>query len=695
MTTAPDANAVVHCRRRRTDHRRTEPDRGGGAATNASPRLRNLLLAVGAAITVVAVVVVAADPFGGPQPSPSASRSPAPATPPPAPPPPDGLTFRDFGVDLAAVGAPTAGRTQSKLWFAHGAWWAGMVAPATNQMRIFRLDPDRQVWADTGTLVDERPSADADFLLTDEHLYAVSAGRRPSSSNEVRLMRFTHDADAGRFVVDANFPVSIVPSGVNATSIAQDSTGTLWIAYTIDGQVWLRHTTGQDAHWSGPLPVPAAEATVDATDVATLVAFGPGRLGLAWTNQIRRSVYFSSHDDGSPAETWSPAETIVDGVGTDDHLSVKPYPLADGSTTGVAAAVRTAIDQSGGATSLDPLVLLAMRDPSGTWATHLVGQVRDRHTRPVVMIDEAAREVYVAATAPGNGGAIYYKRADLDRIVFDTGLGTPLVRSADDLAIDDATTTKQSLTAGSGLLVLAADRLTGRYLHGLVDLGGGLPAADPADPARPSVPDPPAPGHVTTYLDDDFEPWPVNTAQGIGWALRAEDAPRSMAVVDDGRGGRALRVRTAVRAAPARACRDFAEDPGVPLVIDARVRVSALGTSDTTLLSIRGSGGEAASVRVTDRGVLARFDRATKIRSTVPVRAGRWYRINVSVDQTARTASITFKTDGNRTIIKRSGMRWRMPAVKGVDSVCIETAGASAAQRIDLAEVSVLQAARR
>ena len=132
----------------------------------------------------------------------------------------------------------------------------------------------------------------------------------------------------------------------------------------------------------------------------------------------------------------------------------------------------------------------------------------------------------------------------------------------------------------------------------------------------------------------------------------------------------------------------------MPLSIEARVRTSALGTSDTALVSVRGVGGEAASVRVTDRGVLAWFDGATKIRSVTPLRPNTWYRITLTLDQAARSSALRVRTDGGTAVDGRRSLGWRMPAVQVVRSVCFETAGASLAQTIDLAEVQVIQPAR-
>ena len=329
-----------------------------------SLRLRIMLATLVVVVVGSLTMFVVADQGGRLSPPPTAPGSAQPSTsqPTPIPGPPDGDSFRDFVFDPATVSAPMSSKTQSKAWFAHGAWWAAMFAPPADQLRIYRLDPATQVWTDTATLIDERPTTDVDMLWTGDHLYAVAAGTRPTASHEIRIVRFTFDEGEDRFVRDADYPVTIAPSGAPATSIAIDSTGTLWVAYGLEGRIWLTHSLEDDAQWSVPRALTAPEARVDVPDVASIVAFGPGRIGVLWTNQLRASVYFSAREDGAPDDAWSEPKTVVDRLGTDDHLSVKPYPLADGQGTGILAAIKTALDEKQGVKSLDPLILLAVYD---------------------------------------------------------------------------------------------------------------------------------------------------------------------------------------------------------------------------------------------------------------------------------------------------------------------------------------------
>ncbi len=634
-------------------------------------------------------VVLVANPLATPQPTQGVPPPTPSVTEQPAPPPPAGITYRDFAFDQAVQRTPTASKMQSRLWFAEGSWWAAMLQPTANRLAIFRLDPTSQVWTDTGVLVDERPFAYADVLWDGTHLYVVSGGQRPSPSHALRFVRFSYDDVTAGFTLDRNFPVPLSAAGTNGATIARDGTGTLWVSYVLGGQVLVAHTLADDALWTAPSPLRFREASVGPEDVAAIIAFGPDRIGLMWTNEVISREYFSVHEDGAPDDAWSEPEIVIEaGTTSDNHLNLKTYPLGDG--TGVAAALKTSADDEDPVNQLDPLILLAVRDDAGVWTTHQVAQVRDHHTRPIVLVDAGARMLYVALTSPGRGGAIFYKRTSLDRIAFDTGEGVPLILSAADVRINDATAGKDPLTTGSGLVVLASDQDTGRFLHGVVDLGGGPPTVDPADPARPTIPNPPVSQEAMTFVHDDFEPFPAGPADGTMWARRAGDPPTAFTIAGDGADGRALRVKATV-AAGVRACRSFPAVEGAKLLIRLRVRVSAFGKGDTPLLSVRGSGGESASVRFTDRRVFAWFDRTTKIRSTIAFRPKTWYRIAATIDQVKRTYAFSITTDAGRTVVKRSGLRWRMAAVRSVGAICIETARSTPGQIIDLAEVHVLK----
>ena len=655
------------------------------------------LVALGAlvlvvAVSIVAVMALARPPAPSPTPSgppasglPSASGSTPPNDGSVAPPP--GITFQDFVVAPTTVRSPTTSTAQSKLWFADGRWWAALFGPTTNRLGIFVLDPKTQVWADTGTLIDERPVADTDMLSAGSTLWAVSGGSGATDNHAIRVRRFSYDAKAKRYSLDPDFPVTIRPTGASPAVIALDSKGAAWVSYAADGKVWITHTLASPTSWSAPVAFTAQEAVIDVKDVASIVAYGPGRIGVAWTNQ-RSGIYFASRDDATPDDQWSTVETILHGEQPDPQLNLTTYPYADG-TTGVAAAVSTTNDQAATGRNLDPLTLVATRDATGDWRTAVSGLVRDRHTRPIVLVDPTNRTIAIAATSPGGGGVIYYKRASLDRIEFDTGLGVPLIASPQETTIDNVTSAKGRLTPESGMLVLAHDRTSGMYLHGVVPLGGPAPAADPADASRPKLPTAPPKGTTTTLMHDTFESSPIGTTVPANWYTRPEDPKGRMAIVA-GPAARALRVASAARV-NVRACRDFPEVPGTTLSVDILVKLSRAALEDATILSMRGSGGESASIRVTAKSQFAWFNGPLKIRTTALFRPGAWYRVRATIDQTRKTYSVRIDTGGGRLVARASGLRWRARAVPSVKSVCVETAPAPPSQTIDIAEVRVTQ----
>jgi hypothetical protein len=469
--------------------------------------------------------------------------------------------------------------------------------------------------------------------------------------------------------------------------IAIDSTDTAWVAYAADGKVWVSHTLAGPRFWSAPRALDGPDALVDVSDVASIVAYGPGRVGVAWTNQ-RSGIFFSSHEDGTPDSAWSAPEPILPGPLPEPQLNLAAYPLG-ADATGVAAAVATTNDEAATGRSLDALTLLATRDGDGRWTTSVVGLVRDRHARPIILVDPAAKTIAVAATSPGSGGAIYYKRSPLDRIEFDTGVGVPLIQGATDATIDNVTSAKGPMDVAAGLLVLAIDRVTGRYLHGVVDLGAGPPTADPADASRPTTPTPPPKGTTTILAHDTFEGWPIGRDVPTAWYTPPEAGSDRLAIVEEGRSTRALRVNAA--GAGVRACRDIPDLPGAILTVGLRVRVSRISLEDATILSARGRGGEAASLRVTNKGVIGYFDGSTKIRTTVAYRPRTWYRVSATIDQAKRRYAVRITTDAGKLVAKASGLRWRMPEVRSVHSICVETPPTPPTEAIDIAEVRVTQ----
>lgn len=620
-----------------------------------------------------------------PSPSPSSSGVPSPSLPVLVTLPPNdhvAVTLRDFEFKTATVASVAASPAQSKLWYAQDAWWGGLYSPDANEIHIFRLDWPTQTWLDTGTVVDERPDADVDFLWTGEHLYSASASKGSASSHRAKVTRYTYDPKTARYVPDYDFPISINDTGASGIVIDRDSTGLLWVTYVNGGKLWVAHTLTSDAQWTPPTVLPGSGTLVE-EDVSSLVPFGPGRIGVMWTDQTTERVLFTSHADGDGDGAWSPVEIVATGVGpNDDQLNLKTFEL-DGARV-VAAPIRTTVNPDADQNPLDAQILVVIRQPDGHWTSSEAGRVQDKHNRPILLIDDDRRLMYVADQSPTSGGTIAIKRASLDAPIFPTGVGDPLIVGGDDPAIANATSTKQNIGAKTGLIVLASDESTGRYLHGALDLGGTPVSPDIADDPRPDLPAPPKDPVARLLVNDQFASWPVGGPVS-GWTIDAT----SGTVLEGGRPGLHYLTLTSSNAAGfAEACKDFVQTGAKHLRVDVRFRPSVGGTGQLRPLGIRGPAGEIVGLRVAEDGEFSFFDGAVRQRPGTLLKDGRWYLARLDIDVVGRSADLLLTTASGKTVVKRSGLHWRTDEPGEPRRVCFQVSGTPATLDVDRVTVS-------
>jgi hypothetical protein len=387
--------------------------------------------------------------------------------------------FRDFSYG-SVLTTPTGEKPESKLWWNDGVWWGSLFSTAAQQYHIYRFDTSTQSWADTGTVLDPRTNSRADVLWdeTSQKLYVAShtftSNAQPTSSTSQwgRLYRYSYDTSGHSYSLDAGFPVTITQGKTEALTIAKDTAARLWVTYVEAGRVKVNHSVSNDLDWGAPtnLPGTAAATTVSSDDISAIVAFGTDRIGVMWSNQLTNKTYFAYRRDLDAAGVWQPEETALPGAGcsgncSDDHLNLK----AD-RTGRVLAAVKSSLTSSA-----QPLTLLAVRETTGIWTSYTFGRQGEHHTRPIVLLDEDANRLYYFATNPESDGAVYYKTSPLDQIAFPSGVGTPFIKSTTDLSINNATSTKQGVSAATGLLVVAGDADAHFYFHNFLPLGGSPP----------------------------------------------------------------------------------------------------------------------------------------------------------------------------------------------------------------------------
>src|ERR687896_341337 len=226
---------------------------------------------------------------------------------------------------------PTAAKMQSKLWFSDGVWWGILFNSFSEEFHIYRYDRTEDTWSDTGTLVDARNTSRADALWDDGHLYVLSAGTEASlEKDSARILRYSYDPSTARYSLDKGFPVTVTEGGMEAITIAKDTTGKLWATYTQGDElrrVFVTHTSGKDdSSWVKPFVLPLRGTTVSSDDISGIVAFG-SKIGLMWGNQYDESgksgYYFAILKDGEPDDTWRQDSPVIGAGMANDHINLK------------------------------------------------------------------------------------------------------------------------------------------------------------------------------------------------------------------------------------------------------------------------------------------------------------------------------------------------------------------------------------
>lgn len=382
------------------------------------------------------------------------------------------------GPPIGGASAPTGQKPESKLWFADDSWWGILYDSSARSFKIWRFDWATNTWSKTATVVDTRTRSASDALWDGSRLYVATHLVEGASSSDLaaRLLRYSYDPATRTYTLDPGYPIVLTTGAIEALVIDRDTTGRVWATWTASNgaggrQVLVTHSDPTGGSFTTPFVLPVANASnLDADDISTLVAYD-GRIGVLWSNQRDSTVYFASHVDGAPDGTWTVSPALQGKGYADDHLNIKS--LQADSAGRVFAAVKTSLNDNGGSAS-QPLILLLILDGNGAWQRRTFSTVADNQTRPLVLVNPENRSLYVFAAGPCcSGGVVYYKQTSLDSPNFASGPGDPFIKLAANTTINNPASTKQPLTNRSGLLVVAADDRTDRYVYNRIAFAGG------------------------------------------------------------------------------------------------------------------------------------------------------------------------------------------------------------------------------
>lgn len=599
--------------------------------------------------------------------------------------------------DLNLVNEPTVFPPQSKLWFNDGSWWGVLVAEASGRLSIHELDWESQRWVDSEVLIDERPFVHLDVVWDGTNLYVSGAGTRNSAAHALRLLSFTYDAEARRYLLESDFPRTLTDGGASTHSIIVAPDGDLWLAYLADQRIFIMHSSPDGVTWTDPRVLPVPEAEVAADQVA-LVTNEDG-IVVVWTNQQEDAIHAAFHTDGDPDDAWSVRSGQVDGLTYgDDQLSVRS--AADGS---IYAAIKTSFDQVPNRNLDAPQIILARLDED-TWTQSLVSRVRDGLSNPHLVLDRARERVYVFADAERD---IYVKHASLGDLAFASGLGMLVIAAGDEPiepppgqaglsiapassgdpvgspavevrmpSISNVTSTKQGLGELSEILVLASDDESGRYAHGVVALPGGRtpPVAEGhlAPPPADLVAGLP-PGATSFLFRDSFSPFEPSPATVTGWSTRDEPADEILTIGEPSPGDPALHLTANSLGDGPRACKSFSPSSGGVLVAEATVQARGVPDSDATISTFRGQLGEIASVRFGEPGTFRYFNGDARVTTTVPWQAGVWYRSVLVLDFITQTYDWQIGVLDEQVLISISDVPLKVEADM-IGQICVQSA---------------------
>jgi PKD repeat protein len=394
--------------------------------------------------------------------------------------------YRDFQFGSSCNSTPTGEKPESKLWWNDGIWWGSLCA-TDNTYHIFRLDLASQSWIDTGTRIDDRPTTKADTLWDKDHqhlyvashVFTSSGTATSSSSSWGRLYRFSYNSVTRTYSLDSGFPVNVTRGKSETMVLEQAKNGQLWVTYVESNKVMVNHSGASDTDWGAPFALGVTGASnLDSDDISSIISFdrptASPKVGILWSNQTDKKMYFATHVDGESENSWSSFGIYVPSTGSpsaaDDHINIKLQ--SDG--VGVYAVTKTS-----NSTSSQPLIVLHSCKSGcadvGNWHATTIYVRGDNHTRAILLLDTSNRKINIFSTTPESGGNIYRKVSDMDTISFPNGHGDLFLKSTADTKLNNPTSTKQNVNSTTGLVVLASDQNTRRYLHNYDPLGGSPP----------------------------------------------------------------------------------------------------------------------------------------------------------------------------------------------------------------------------
>ena len=575
---------------------------------------------------------------------------------------PADVGYRDFNFGTTCSSTPTGEKPESKLWWNDGSWWGSLCSPTDNKYHIFRLDLATQSWLDTGTLLDDRSASKADTLWDGQklyvasHIFTTSGAASSSPSQWGRLYRYSYNSATRTYSLDTGFPVTVTQGRSETLVLEKAPSGQLWVTYVESSKVMVNYSTGSDSAWATPFVLPVSgAANLTSDDIASIITFdrsSGAKVGVLWSNQNDKKMYFATHTDGTSETSWNNFGVYINSSDSpsaaDDHINIKLQ--SDG--LGVYAVTKTS-----NSTATQPLIVLhscpSACSVASSWTDTTVYKRSDNQTRAILLLDTTHRKVNIFSTTPETGGNIWRAVYNIDTLSSSSVAEskTLFMKNGPDTQLNNSTSTKQTVNSTTGLVVLASDQDTHYYLHNYDSLGGAPPATStptntppPGATATPTN-TPPATATPTNTPIASATPTatssPTATPPAGGAPIKSITFESGRLVdatngVDSTSGSVTLEIASplkgsySARVAAADAYLQESFSATDDLYVSLALRVDALPSADTRILLISNNGTTVGNLLLRSNGMLRLRNGSTTIGAdSAPLSVGTIYRVGI------------------------------------------------------------------
>lgn len=364
---------------------------------------------------------------------------------------------------------PTRDKSQSKLWYAHGGWWAWLPDGAASTLwrrdssgswgRVTRVGSGFDAMRGSADVWPEDDFVTGVVFSPDRISFASLRYVPESSSYEMsgspQVWEFQHDPT------------------VNNATIARDSNGIWWISYTQGNAAWI--VASLDARGESWHPARPLARNIGGADKSVVFPLADG-IGVMWGVQREsntdESINFVMHRTGAAYGDWSQPEVLRAGVEVgEDHFNA-----ALASNGDVYVSTMDDSNRLG-----EPLLIMWIRNANGSWESVPYGKLRkaSKPTRALVLLRPDSMQYSVVHTRLNFGSGrfhdVVYRCGDQATRVLPDEQHSLLARPGFD--ITDPTSTKQSLPGVTDWIVLASDA-EGRVYEGVLTSCAAKPTLD-------------------------------------------------------------------------------------------------------------------------------------------------------------------------------------------------------------------------